>query len=51
MANKKENFTIPEKLIKELNLYSKKTMVPKSRLISKLLFDFFTIQNEKDNTK
>lgn len=41
MANKKENFTIPEEILEKLNSYSKETMVPKSRLISKLLTEFF----------
>ena len=41
MANKKENFTIPEEILKQLNSYSKETMIPKSRLISKLLSEFF----------
>lgn len=46
MANKKENFTIPEELLRKLSSYSKETMVPKSRLISKLLTDFFIKYDE-----
>lgn len=41
MATKVENFTIPEEIVKDLNEYSKKTMIPKSRLVTKLLKDFF----------
>ncbi len=40
MANLKKTFTIPEEIIKLLNEYSKKTMIPESRLVSKLLNDF-----------
>lgn len=46
MANKKENFTIPEEILKRLNSYSKETMIPKSRLISKLLTDFLIKYDE-----
>lgn len=46
MANKRENFTIPEELIDRLNKHSKETMIPKSRIVSKLLKDFF-LENEK----
>lgn len=41
MANKKENFTIPEEILEKLKDYSKTTMVPKSKLVSKLLLEFF----------
>jgi hypothetical protein len=47
MANKKVNFTIPEDILKTLNYYSKETMIPKSRLVSKLLKEFFIKNNEK----
>lgn len=40
MANIKETFTIPEEILKKLNDYSNKSMVPKSRLVSKLLKEF-----------
>jgi len=39
--NIKETFTIPSELLKKLSDYSKQTMIPKSRLVSKLLKDFF----------
>lgn len=47
MATKVENFTIPEELIKKLNDYKKETMIPKSTLVSKLLYDFFKKQEAK----
>ena len=39
--NIQETFTIPKELIKLLEEYSEKTMIPKSRLIAKLLKEFF----------
>lgn len=39
--NTQETFTIPIELVKKLTDYSKKTMIPKSRIIAKLLNDFF----------
>lgn len=43
--NTQETFTIPRELVKQLEEYSIKTMVPKSRVISKLLEDFFKSKN------
>ncbi len=39
--NTQETFTIPEELVKKLNEYSKISLIPKSRLVSKLLKEFF----------
>lgn len=39
--NTQETYTIPAELVKLLDDYSKKTMIPKSRLIAKLLKEFF----------
>jgi len=47
MANIRETFTIPENLVKKLNEHSAKSLIPKSKLISKLLDDYFNKQNEK----
>ncbi len=41
MAHIRDNFTIPEEILEILNNYSKKTMIPKSRIVTKLLRDFF----------
>lgn len=43
--NTQETFTIPKELVEKLEKYSKSTLVPKSRLIAKLLKEFF--DNEK----
>ena len=47
MAKIKETFTIPEELVKQLAEYSKESMVPKSRLIAKLLKEFFENINKR----
>ena len=39
--NTQETYTIPADLVRLLDNYSKETMIPKSRLISKLLKEFF----------
>lgn len=41
MATIRDTFTIEEEVLKKLKSYSKKTMIPKSRIISKLLEEFF----------
>jgi len=46
MARLKDTFTIPEEIVKQLNEYSKKSMIPKSKLVSKLLKDFFDKQKK-----
>lgn len=47
MATKVKNFTIPEEILKKLNDYSKKSLIPQSRLVTKLLKDFFINEEEK----
>ncbi len=44
MSAIRETYTIPEELVNKLNEYSKKSMIPKSRLVTKLLKDF--LENE-----
>jgi len=44
---KVENFSLPNELVEKLNKHSKETMIPKSRLITKLLLDFFEKQKNK----
>jgi len=51
MATKREIFTIPEEIIIELNAFSKESLIPKSKLITKLLKDFFDKQKEIKNGK
>lgn len=41
MSTSREIFTIPKELVTKLTDYKKRTMVPKSQLVSKLLKDFF----------
>ncbi len=40
MATIRETYTIPEELVKKLNKYSADKMIPKSRLVSKLIKEF-----------
>jgi metal-responsive CopG/Arc/MetJ family transcriptional regulator len=47
MSSKVENFSLPSELVKKLNVFSKESMIPKSRLIKRLLEDFFE-KNEKE---
>jgi metal-responsive CopG/Arc/MetJ family transcriptional regulator len=44
MSAIRETYTIPEEFVNKLNEYSKKSMIPKSRLVTKLLKDF--LENE-----
>ncbi len=46
MATTREIFTIPEEIVKKLNSYSKESLIPKSRLITKLLIEFFEKNNK-----
>jgi hypothetical protein len=39
--NTQETFTIPSDIVKQLDDYSKKSLIPKSRLIANLLKNFF----------
>ena len=40
-------FSIPEKILKELDEFNIKTMIPKSKLVTKLLEDFLIKEKEK----
>lgn len=46
MATKQEHYTIPEGIIEKLNQYSKKSMIPKSRIVSMLLEKFLKGKNK-----
>ena len=48
MATKREIFTIPENVVKELNKPAKERLIPKSKAVTKLLKDFFETQTKKD---
>lgn len=48
MKTKNVIFSIDKEIIKQLNDYNKETMIPMSRLVSKLLEDFFLKQKEKN---
>ena len=41
MATKREIFTIQEEIVNNLNSYCQEKLIPKSRLVSKLLKEFF----------
>ena len=47
MATKVENYSIPEETLKKLSEYSKKTMIPKSRIVSMLLKEFLQEKNDE----
>jgi hypothetical protein len=49
VKNYKKDFTIPKELLKQLDDYTARTMVPRSRLIAKLLKEFFE-KEEKNNS-
>ena len=49
--NTRVNFTIQKDVLKLLDAYAEKTMIPKSRLVSKLLKDFIEKENSKNNPK
>lgn len=47
MATIRETYTIPEELVKQLNKYSTDKMIPKSRLVSKLIQQFLDKKTSK----
>lgn len=47
MARKVEHYTIPEELVEKFNIYSKKSMIPKSRIVSMLIEKF--LKNAKND--
>lgn len=53
MKTKNLTFCISKELVEELDSYSKKSMIPKSKLVSKLLKEYFLKlkKNGKSNNK
>lgn len=49
MKTKNLTFCIPKEIIQEFDIISKETMIPKSKIISKLLEEY--IENFKKNEK